>query len=415
MFNRRVITTRRNPTIAGLLGVVLIAASLASCSSSTSKSRDPSKEIPVAVARAKRATLSHNFELAAEFRPFQEIDVHAKVAGYLKKIYVDVGDHVRAGQPLATLEIPELRDEVTQAEAAARQSEEEIRRAQGELDRSQSAYDVAHVAYQRLAAVSKTQPNLIAQQDLDDAQGRDRVAAAQVAAATASLAAARQQLEVAKANQEKLRSMYAYSRITAPFTGVITKRYADTGAMIQAGTSSQSQTMPVVRLSQNDLLRLVIPIPESAVLRIHLGSSVQVRVQSLGKTFQGTVSRFADKVDTATRTMHTEVDVPNPRLELVPGMYAYVSVVLDEKPNALAVPVQALNRSENKSTVYVVNRENQIEERPVVTGIETPDQVEILSGLHEGDLVVVGSRSLIQPGQPVQPKVIEEPAAGGEQ
>jgi RND family efflux transporter MFP subunit len=414
MFNRRSITARRILACAGLLGAVLAAAFLAGCSSSTSKSRDPSKGMLVAVARVKRATLSHDLVLAAEFRPFQEIDVHARVAGFVKTINVDVGDHVRAGQLLATLEIPELRDEVTQAEAAARQSEAEIRRAQGELERSQSAHEVAHLAYNRLAAVSKSQPNLIAQQDLDDAQGHDRVAEAQVSAANASLAAARQQLEVAKANKERLKSLYAYSRITAPFTGVITKRYADTGAMIQAGTSSQSQAMPVVRLSQNDLLRLVIPVPESAVPRIHLGSSVEVRVSSLGKTFQGTVSRFADQVDTATRTMHTEVNVPNPHLELVPGMYAYVSVVLDRKPNAIAAPVQALNRSESQVTVYVVNPENTIEERPVVTGIETPDEVEILSGLNEGDLVVVGSRSQIRPGQTVQPKVIEEPPAGGE-
>ena len=369
----------------------------------------------MAVARVKRTTLDRKLVLAAEFLPFQDIEVHAKVAGYVKEMYVDVGDHVKAGQLLATLEIPELRDEVTQAEAAAKQSEEEIRRAQGELERSQSAHEVAHLAYQRLAAVSKSQPNLIAQQDLDDAQGRDRVAEAQVATASAALAAAQQQLAVSKANQEKLKTLYAYSRITAPFTGVITKRYADTGAMIQAGTSSQSQAMPVVRLSQNDLLRLVIPVPESAVPRIHLRSSVQVQVPSHSRNFQGTVSRFADKVDTATRTMHTEVDVPNPRLELVPGMYAYVSVVLDQKPNALAVPVQALSREENKSTVYAVNRENQIEEKSVVTGIETPRQVEILSGLNEGDLVVVGGRGQIQPGQTVQPKVVEEPTAGGDQ
>ena len=414
MFDQKLITSPRNLVLAGLLGVTL-AAVFAGCTSSRSKSRDPSAGIPVAVARVKRTTLDRKLVLAAEFLPFQDIEVHAKVSGYVKEMYVDVGAHVKAGQLLATLEIPELRDEVTQAEAAAKQSEEEIRRAQGELERSQSAHEVAHLAYQRLAAVSKSQPNLIAQQDLDDAQGRDRIAEAQVATANAALAAAQQQLAVSKANQERLKTLYAYSRITAPFTGVITKRYADTGAMIQAGTSSQSQAMPVVRLSQNDLLRLVIPVPESAVPRIHLGSSVQVQVPSLSKNFPGTVSRFADKVDTATRTMHTEVDVPNPRLELVPGMYAYVSVVLDQKPNALAVPVQALSREENKSTVYVVNRENQIEEKSVVTGIETPNQVEILSGLNEGDLVVVGSRGQIQPGQTVQPKVVEEPAAGGDQ
>jgi len=126
-------------------------------------------------------------------------------------------------------------------------------------------HQVAHLSASRLATVLKTRPNLVAQQDIDESSGRDRVAEAQVSTAKAALESAREQLEFAKASQNKTKTLFAYSQITAPFAGVITHRYADTGAMIQAGTSSQTQTLPLVRLSQNSRLRLVIPVPESAV------------------------------------------------------------------------------------------------------------------------------------------------------
>lgn len=392
----------RSPQLlAALLGILL----LASCSGDSAKGRQVDATAPtVAVAKAQRMDLSRAAVLTAEFRPFQEVDVHAKVAGYVKKMDVDVGDRVKAGQLLATLEIPELHDEVRQAEAAERQSEEEILRAQSDVEGFESAHQVAHLSYTRLAAVSKTQPDLVAQQEVDDAMGRDRVSQSQVATAKAALAAAQQQLQVAKANQEKVRALFAYAQITAPFTGVVTRRYADTGSMIQAGTSSDTQSEPVVRLSQNDLLRLVIPVPESVVPEIHVGSSILVTVPVLGKTFQGKVARFADQVDFATRTMHTEVDVPNPSLEMVPGMYAQASIVLAQKQNALAVPVQALDRSENGVTVMVVDAKNTIQERTVKVGIETPSDVEVVSGLAKNEVVVVGNRGQLRPGMKVHPR-----------
>jgi len=393
-----------------LSGVTLVA----SCSSDSAKFHSDAASLPtVAVARVRRTDLSRSLVLAAEFRPFQEIEVHAKVAGYVKKIYVDVGDRVKAGQLLVTLEIPELRDEVNQAEAAMQQSQEEIRKAKSNIHRYESAYEAAHLAYTRLAGVSQSQPGLVAQQEIDDAQGKDRVAEAQVATAQAALAAAEQQLNVAKANQQRVQSMFAYAQITAPFAGVVTKRYADTGSMIQAGTASETQSEPVVRLSQNDLLRLVIPVPESVVPQIHLHGKVDVRVPVLGKTYEGTVARFADQVDMATRTMHTEVDVPNPKLELVPGEYAEASIILNQERNTLAIPIQGLSRTGENITVLVVNKENKIEERPVRLGIETPDQAEILSGLAENDLVVVGNRSQLRSGMMVQPKVISEMQPSG--
>ncbi len=392
-----------------ILVILLLSgvAFVASCSSDSARFKSDASTLPtVAVAKVQRVDLSRALVLAAEFRPFQEVEIHAKVAGFVKKIYVDVGDRVKSGQLLATLEIPELQDEVNQAEASMRQSQEEIRKAKSDIRRYESAYEAAHLGYTRLAGVSQSQPGLVAQQEIDDAQGRDRVAEAQVATAQAALAAAEQQLNVAKANQQRVQSMFAYAQITAPFAGVVTKRYADTGSMIQAGTASDTQSEPVVRLSQNNLLRLVIPVPESAVPQIHLHSKVDVRVPVLGKTYQGTVSRFADQVDMATRTMHTEVDVANPSLELVPGEYAEASIVLNQESNALAIPIQGLVRAGENVTVLVVNKENKIEERQVRLGIETPDQAEILSGLAENELVVVGNRSQLRSGMMVQPKVI---------
>jgi RND family efflux transporter MFP subunit len=351
--------------------------------------------------------------LAGEFRPYQEVDVHAKIAGYVKAIFVDYGDRVKAGQMLAILEIPELAQEVERDEAGVKMSQAEIARAEGDLARAESVYHVAHLAYNRLAEVSKTQPGLIAQQELDDAQGRDSVAEAQVASANAGLAGSRQALAAAEANKKKTEVLFKYSRIVAPFSGVITKRYADTGAMIQAGTASESQAMPVVKISQNDPLRLDIPVPESAVPNIHIDAPVKVEVATIHKTFGGKVARFANRLDFSTRTMMAEIDVPNPKLEIVPGMYAEVSVAAESRKSVLTVPIQALNREGSRATVFRVTADNKLELEPVIVGLETSDRVEIESGLNENDLVVVGGRNQLRAGETVTPKLANAPAKTG--
>jgi len=254
--------------------------------------------------------------------------------------------------------------------------------------------------------VVKLHPNLVAQQEIDDAQARDRVAEAQISTDEAARAATKEQLEESIANEGKIKTLLAYSRITAPFDGVVTKRFADTGAMIQAGTASNTQAMPLVQLSQNDRLRLVLPVPESVVPRIHIGAPVEVEVQSLGKGIQGKVSRFAREVDMSTRTMETEVDVPNPELILMPGMYAAAVLNLDRRDNVLSLPVQAVSGSGKNATVFLVNGEKRIEERRVSLGIDTPTKMEVVSGLKENDLVILGGRSALRVGQLVEPKLV---------
>jgi RND family efflux transporter MFP subunit len=387
----------------------ILALGTWSCSSFKAKkvSAETVQRVTVPVAEAKREDLSSGLELAAEFHPYLDVELHAKVAGYLKDIYVDIGDRVKAGQLLAVLEVPELADELREAAAQIERDESEVSRARDDLARAKSAHAATHSNYTRLARVSEMRPELVAQQEVDDAQAKDLVGEAQVSAAEAALSAALQQAQVAQANQSKLQTMQAYCKITAPFTGVITKRYADPGAMIPAGITNQNGAMPVVRLAKADLLRLILPVPESVVPRVHLGGSVAVRVPALNRTFEGKVARFTEEVQFNTRTMDTEVDVPNPKLELVPGMYAYATLALDQRPDALAVPLQAVATSQNVSTVMVINAQQQLEERQVKLGIETPSMVEVLGGLKENDLVVIGSRSQYKPGELVEPKLVD--------
>jgi RND family efflux transporter MFP subunit len=367
----------------------------------------------VAVAKAAPLDLSRSVVLTAEFKPFQEIDVLAKVAGYVKQINVDAGDRVKQGQLLAVLEIPEMESDIVRAAAALQRNRAEVARARDELQRAQAVHDMNHLAYTRLDSVSRTRPGLVAQQEIDDAHSHDLQSEAQIAAAKSTLAAAEQEVQVAEAEQARIKTMFEYARVTAPFSGVVTKRFANTGSMIQAGTASTTQTMPIVRLSENGLLRLILPVPESEVPLIKIGKSVQVNVPTLHRAFRGKIARFSNEVQLSTRTMDTEVDVPNPELIIVPGMYAEVSLAVEQSSHAIAVPLQAIGSSEEKHTVFLVNQSGHIEERPVEVGIQTSDLSEIKSGLAPGDLVVVGSRSQLKPGQQVVPKIVEMSAVKG--
>jgi len=330
----------------------------------------------VAVAKADREDLYKEITIPAEFRPYTDVDVHAKVSGYVKQMKVDIGDRVKAGQLLAELEVPELKDELDQAIAAR--------------NRADAEYRDAHLAYTRLLAVNKTHPNLIAQQDMDTAEAKD--------------AAAQGALGAAQADVGKYQTLFAYTRITAPFPGVVTKRYADPGALIQAGTTSQTQSMPLVRVSDNTLLRLDFPVSVDYVTSIRVDAPIQVSVSSLGgRTFEGKIKRFTEKIDDSTRTMIAEMEVPNPKLDLVPGMYATVSLRVEERPHALAIPVEAA--AAGSRSVLVVNAADRLEQRPITLGLETPTRYEVLSGLKEGDLVMIGNPAQLAVGQKVDPQV----------
>jgi RND family efflux transporter MFP subunit len=372
-----------------------------------------SDRVMAAVAKVERGPMDSTLTIAGEFKPFQDVDVHAKVAGYIQKIYVDVGDRVRQGQTLAILEVPELTAQLGAAHAAVRRAREDIRREQGDVWRAQSAHAAAHSMYARLKQASEQQKGLVAQQELDEAQAKDLETEAQVSSAEAALSAAGQQAEVSAANQRQFSAMSNYTRIVAPFRGVVTVRYADTGSLVAAGTSSSTQAIAVVRIAEVSKLRLVLSIPESVAAQIHLGDPVKVRVQALDKDITGNVSRFSNSLDLQTRTMETEIDFENRSGELMPGMYTETHLVLARRPAALSVPLEAVTESGNIATVLLVTPENTVEERRIATGLEGGSRVEVVSGLKEGDRVVIGNRSQFRDGEKVQPKEVAPSGAAG--
>ena len=354
-----------------------------------------------------KKSLGRDITLSSELVPFQEIDVYAKESGYVKNLLVDYGTHVKAGQVMAILEIPELQAQLEQDQAEIKNASNQVIRAQHELARYQAQYKALHLQYTRLNGVFQSQPGIVAQQEVDDAQGKDLAASSQVDAGQAALEASQSQLAAAKAKLSHDQTLFDYSKITAPFSGVVTQRYANLGTLVQSGTNSSTQALPIVKLSEDDLFRLVIPVPESYVQFIRVGDPVDVHVPSLNRTFPGKVARFSVDVQHATRTMHTEVDVRNYDHVLVPGLYAEADVVLEHKEDVPTVPLQALNHEGDKTTVFVVNSKREVEERPVKLGIQTANDAEVVAGLHGGEMVVVSDRAGLRPGEKVVPQVIE--------
>jgi RND family efflux transporter MFP subunit len=396
--------------LAVLLGVLAV---LGGCGKSSDSKNDLAPATTHApVVKVIRKNISSTLQIASEFEPHQEIEVYAKVSGYIQKLNINWGTHVHRGQLMAVLDIPELQQQLREDEASLRRSDSELARAHEQLTQVQSNYAVAHITYTRLAGVWNSHPGLISQEDLDVAHGKDLEANAAVSAAASEVQAEEQSLAAAKATLSHDQALFSYSHITAPFDGVVTQLRAYTGALLPAGTSASERDLALCRLSQNNLLRLVIPVPERSVSDVHIGDTLPVQVSTLNRTFEGKVARFSDQIDLSTRTMHTEVDVPNPKYILVPGMYASVELPLHTVAQALVIPLQSVqSASESRGTVMMVGPNNTLERRDVTLGLKTATDAEVVSGLQENDLVVFGEQSQYMPGEHVIPQIVHPPQA----
>lgn len=381
----------------GALAIITVLA----CGCATKN--DPVAAAPfVPVASAAYASLQNDLVLTAEFHPYQEVDVMAKVAGYVKAINVDIGDHVRQNQVLATLEVPEIEDDLAKAKAGESAAEANVVTAQASVQRARAAAGIAKLSFERIEDVATRDRGLVPKQDVDVAQSREAEAEAQMASAVSALRAAQDAKTEADSEYSRAAAMVQYATIRAPFTGVITKRYANTGSMIQAGISSETQAMPVVTLAQNDLLRLILPVPVSDAGSVKDGEPVDVNVVSLGRWLKGKVTRYADSVQFSTRTMNTEVDVPNRDGSLIPGMYAEVHLHLGARPHVLSVPLDAVDGIGTATEQVWAVRDGVVHLTPVTTGIETANRIEILTGLNAGDQVIVGRHSGLSDGEKVR-------------
>ncbi|HEY6489966.1 MAG: efflux RND transporter periplasmic adaptor subunit [Terracidiphilus sp.] len=363
------------------------------------------------VAVAQRGDIAHVLTLAGQFQPYQVVDVHPKVSGYMQRINVDIGDVVKQGQVLAVLEVPELKAQLQQSVFERQQSNEEIVRAQHEIGRAEAMHAAVHSQSERLKQASAAQPGLIAQQELDDAQAKDLSSQAQVDAAKAAMAAAQQHAGAAQAENERVQALQNYTTVAAPIAGVVTWRYADTGALIQGGTNSNNQDLPIVRLAQSALLRLRVPVPEDDVRFVHVGDLLQVRVDAVNRSFTGKIVRFTRNVNLETRSMETEVDVENKNLSIAPGMYANTMLQLARAHDVVTIPMEALVLNGRRQTVYVLDSANRIQIRPVDVGLQGSKLVEIQSGLNPGDRVLIGGQEKYREGEEVTALPVGTPAS----
>lgn len=361
--------------------VLFIAAALTALMwRGTSHAEDTAgdRRITVPVARVELTDLQQELELPGEFRPFQEVDIDTKVKGYIKSLPVDVGTRVLTGDLLARLEVPEAEENLHKSAAA-------VERTKNRAAQSQALADDAKEMFERLAGVGKERPDLVAQQDLDQAKAKSD-------AATAAAIADRSAVIEAEAQLREWHDIVGYEKITAPFAGVITKLYANLGALVgDGGNRGDHSNSSVMHIAQLDRLRLVIKIPESAVPVVHEGSLVSVSIPALKRNAELIISRMSHDIDVSTRTMHVEVDYPNADTTVTPGLFADIKLPIAKHTHVVAVPVQALSaRKEEKAKVYVLRGDGTIEPRAVTLGIVTATQAEISEGVKPNEMVVMG-------------------------
>lgn len=394
------------PLAAGCVG----CRHAANVSAESKSSADASLPIAPTVIPQHHA-LAQQLEVAGELLPYQQVELHAKVSGYIKHIYVDIGDRVHTGEDLADLEIPELMAQVQAAQAGVQGAEEDVLRAKSSVLRDQATHAALHAEYMRLKQAA-AEPGLIAQQELDDAQAKDTSAEAEIEAAKANLSSMQEALSAAKATSAHYSDLADYSHIRAPFNGLVTSRYSDTGALVQAGTSSAG-AQPVVKLDETDILRLRLPVPGELAPFVRDGDTAQIRIEVTGQQLTGKVVRTTGSLDPSTRTLQVEIDLNNPGGHLLPGMYADVTMTVRRSGTGLTLPIQALDLTANPPFAYLVDSQGQIEKRDLRLGVQSPSQVEVVSGIANGDRVVATNLASYSPGERVNPQPADLPAVPG--
>ncbi len=362
----------------------------------------------VQVVQPQRATVSRPLMVPGTIEPYEQADLYAKVAGYVSEVSADIGDHVKAGQVLATLEIPEMKAELAEAQARQGAANPGLIQAQKKLEvaRQQAKADKDELVFREVTFARQQQlfdDKAVTRQQLDEGQSHLDAARSQAAMADARIAAAESDIEAAKANMalaaasvQKIKTMMQYAQIVAPFNGTVTRRLIDRGAMIQSATSSR--TTPLFTIQRIDTIRVFIEVPESALANVKPGLPVKVQPYDPGiASIEGKITRIASSLDPSTRTMKTEIDLPNPREALLPGMYARVDLSLDLHANALTIPATALVTEGSDKFVYTV-RDGRAVRTPVTIGLDDGIRVEITSGLTDSDAVVTTGKGLITDG-----------------
>ena len=388
-----------------LLGILLAGALLASCSrgrGGEASAVPAAAPVNVAIAEAEVRDLADRIELTGSIAPYEQVTVYAKASGYLKLIRVDIGDWVNSGYLLAELEIPEMVTELERKRAALLKAEAAVAEARAKVEELQAEVNYQELNHKRLKAIHDRDADLIPEHDLDQARGALGVAQGKLGSARAQVKVAQADVASARADLETLETLMQYARIVAPVSGVVAERFVDPGALIQAASSSRTQAAPVVTVARMDRVRILVDVPEPNAGQVRSGTPVVVRTVALpGESFPGRVTRIGTVLDPGSRTMRAEIDMPNPKHRLRPGMTARVEVQLTALPGAVVAPVASLRMQDGERVVFRVVGGRAVR-TPVRTGIESADWIQIVEGLRGGERVVVSSSEPLRDGMEVR-------------
>jgi RND family efflux transporter MFP subunit len=378
-----------------VMGIVAERYLAASPSKSTKVDTRPGVEVD----HPRRATVVQRLETNATLEAFEETDLFAKVSGYLSDVRVDIGDHVKAGQVLAVISVPEMENELAEDKAQLDSKQRALETARRQVDHNKANVALQDVTLKRQEMLFKARN--IANQTLDEARANADIAKADVGVAEANFAFAAAQVDLAAATVERIKTLLAYAQIVAPFDGVVARRLVNRGDLVQAATSTR--TTPLFTVQRIDTIRVFCDVPENDVPHLRIGDPAIVKPYGFeGKPFLGTVSRFSLRLNPETRNMRTEIDLPNPEERLYPGMYAEVSLEMNRRPGALTIPAAAIGSDSVGNFVYTIT-DNHIARLAIKIGLTDNGRTEVAGGLSKDTPVVTTFRGAPPPGTAVRP------------
>src|SRR6202171_237864 len=338
----------------------------------------------VEIVRPRRATVAQRLQTNASLEAFEEADLFAKVSGYLSDVRVDIGDHVKAGQVLAVIDVPEMRQELAEAEAQLESKRSSLESARRQLD-----HNKADLALQNALAKDREQlgqgRGFISDRTLDQVHANAEIAKADLGVAEANRDLAASQVDVAAATVEKIKTLLTYTQIVAPFDGVGARRQVNRGDLVQAATATRATPSAgsLFTVQRIDTIRVFCDVPENDVPHLHVGDPATVKPAGFdGQAFVGKVTRFSLRLDPETRNMRTEIDLPNPKEQLYPGTYAEVSLEMNRHPDALTLSSAAVGSDGEGNFVYTIT-DDRITRLAVKKGLTDSGRIEVTEGLSE--------------------------------
>jgi RND family efflux transporter MFP subunit len=389
----------------GVVGMVAERYLAASLSASTSISTKADSRPRVEVVHPRRITVAQRLQTNATLEAFEEADLFAKISGYVTDVRVDIGDHVKAGQVLSVIYVPEMERELAEAEAQLASKQSSLQSARRGLDHYKANITLQNALLKRREELGDA-GHFISDRVLDEVRANAEIAKADLGVAEANSALAADQVDLATATVEKIKTLLAYRQIVAPFDGVVARRLVNRGDLVQAATATR--TTPLFTVQRIDLIRVFCDVPEDDVPHLHIADPAIIKPFGFdGKPFVGKVTRFSTRLNPETRNMRTEIDLSNPEERLYPGMYAEVSLEMNRRPDVLTVPAAAVGSDGDGNFVYTVTN-NRITRLAIKIGLTDNGRIEVTADLPEETPVVATVKGVPPPGTAVQPPMVSE-------